>query len=242
MDGSLVEKIVSEVIRKLQELENFELSSKTISPVKLVTEEVVMGAVGRKEKEIRVLSGVVVTPLALDALRREGIQLTELEGQDGKSSLAVEDQKMSIVLGSDSVGFTLKNKLQKILKQDGRDVSDFGVFSSQGEDSLGIAEKVAVGVGGGKYHTGIIVDARCGLSAILANKVNGVRAMVCHDLISARLARKYIDANVLCLGAEIIGDIVVQEIVTTWLSTSFDCSHTGQVRNILELERQQQER
>jgi ribose 5-phosphate isomerase B len=244
MDRALIERIVAEVIRRVEALgEGENAQSSAQPPVRLVTEELVLEAAKRQAVEIRVVPGAIVTPLARDALRRAEISLAEVSpGEAGGDSQAARQPK-GIALGADHRGYHLKEELKAALEGSGREVEDCGAFSQQPVAYAEIAEKVAREVSEGRCATGIIVDGGGGTSAIVANKVEGIRAVACHDVTSAQYARAHVDANVLCLGAGALGDTVAREIVATWLGTPFEGGECAdRVRKIEEVERRQRYR
>ena len=128
---------------------------------------------------------------------------------------------MKIALGSDHGGFNLKEEIKKWLKEKGYCLMDYGTFSTESCDYPDIAAKVARAVASGECTHGIIV---CGTGigvSIVANKVSGIRAALCHDTFSAKAAREHNDANVLTLGERVIGRGLAIDIVETWLEASF---------------------
>ena len=184
-----------------------------------------------------------MTPLARDALRRAEISLVEVSAGEAGDGSEPSRQPSGIALGADHRGYRLKEELKVVLEGGGREMEDCGAFSQQLVAYTEIAEKVAREVSEGRCTTGIIVDGGGGTSAIVANKVGGVRAVACHDVTSASYARAHVDANVLCLGAGVVGDTVAREIVATWLSTPFEGGeYADRVRRIGEVERRQRPR
>jgi ribose 5-phosphate isomerase B len=128
---------------------------------------------------------------------------------------------MRIALGCDHRGFNLKRAIMSLITEAGHSFEDFGGYDTTSVDYPDIAQKVAEAVAGGRFDYGILVCSTGIGMSIAANKVRGIRAAVCHDLFTARRARQHNDANVLCLG----GDVVTQglgEIVQTFLNTSFE--------------------
>jgi ribose 5-phosphate isomerase B len=129
---------------------------------------------------------------------------------------------MKIALGSDHAGFTLKQLLLEKLKSEGYEVLDLGTDSLESVDYPDFGEAVGKAVAGGEADFGI---ACCGTGigiSIAANKVKGIRAAVVHDVSSAMLAREHNDANVLCFGARLIGDVVAFDSVDAFLSATFE--------------------
>lgn len=128
---------------------------------------------------------------------------------------------MRIAIGSDHAGFALKRALIGLLSELGHSCEDFGCYSDSSVDYPDIGKPVAEAVSQGKFDRGILICATGIGMCIVANKVHGVRAAVCHDTFSARRAREHNDVNVLCLGEWVIGQGLMREVVTTFLSTEF---------------------
>jgi len=129
---------------------------------------------------------------------------------------------MRVAVGSDHRGLELKNAIRDIIERAGHDCDDFGCHNSSSVDYPDYAEKVARAVVGGKYQRGILV---CGTGigmSIAANKVRGARAALCHNIFTSRRARQHNDANILCLGRDVIGEQLAQEMVQEFLSTGFE--------------------
>ena len=128
---------------------------------------------------------------------------------------------MHIAIGCDHRGLNLKQFVIKLITEMGHSYDDFGTYTADSVDYPDIAKKVAEAVARGDFVCGILMcDTGIGMS-IVANKVNGIRAALCHDAFSASRARLHNDANVLCLGAG-RGQEGVAEIVQTYLGTEFE--------------------
>jgi len=125
-----------------------------------------------------------------------------------------------IALGSDHAGFEMKEKLKDYLSQAGYAIEDCGAFSKDSVDYPVIALKVARLVADAVVEQGIIVDGAGIGSAMVANKVKGIRAALCYDQSTARNSREHNDANVLTLGAGLIGFELAKHIVDVWLNTN----------------------
>lgn len=126
-----------------------------------------------------------------------------------------------IALGSDHAGFELKEWLKGKLEEAGYECHDFGTYSPQSCDYPDFSAAVAYAVASGQCDTGIVI---CGTgigSSIAANKVPGVRCALCWNEYTARMARYHNDANILALGARVIGMELAWEIVKVWLETPF---------------------
>ena len=126
-----------------------------------------------------------------------------------------------IAIGSDHGGFALKQALMKHLEARGLEYKDFGTYSETSCDYPVYAKKVAEAVGSGEYERGILI---CGTGigvSITANKIPGIRCALCGDCFSAQATREHNDANVLALGARVVGPGLALMIVDTFLDTPF---------------------
>jgi ribose 5-phosphate isomerase B len=153
----------------------------------------------------------------------------------------VTDSK-PIVIGADDAGLGLKGIIKGYLDDLGVAYDDVGVdtldATALGIDYPDVAETAATGIRDGRYDRGILI---CGTGigmAITANKVPGVRAAQAHDVYSAQRARKSNDAQVLTMGARVIGPETAKTIVAAWLESEFDGGgSTRKVAKIADLER-----
>ena len=131
---------------------------------------------------------------------------------------------MKIAIGSDHLGLELKNTIKEFLETQGTvkvEIVDVGVFDANPVDYPDIAEKVALEVASKNCERGILI---CGTGigmALTANKVPGVRAAQAHDVYSAERARKSNDAQVITLGALVIGKELAKKIIEAWLVSEF---------------------
>ncbi|MGC8970966.1 MAG: ribose 5-phosphate isomerase B [bacterium] len=128
---------------------------------------------------------------------------------------------MRVAIGSDHAGFKLKEELKAYIASLNIEVKDFGCYSEESVDYPDIAKEVALSVIRGEVDRGILI---CGTGigmSIAANKIKGIRAAVGNELLSVRLAREHNNANILTLGARIIGSEVAKEAVRVFLETSF---------------------
>lgn len=144
---------------------------------------------------------------------------------------------MLIALGCDHRGLVLKQAVIKLLDDMGYESKDLGVFSGVSVDYPDVAVQVGRAVASGQVDYGVLVcSSGIGMS-IAANKVKGVRAALCGDTFSAQRARLHNDANVLCLGQDIIGEGLAVDIVRTFLTTGFEGGrHTRRLDKVRELE------
>ena len=129
---------------------------------------------------------------------------------------------MEIVIGSDHFGYPLKEQLISELASLGHLPVDLGCSGVTDEiDYPDVAVELAERIAAGEFQRGILV---CGTGigmAIAANKVAGVRAACCHDTYSAERARKSNDAQVLCLGAQVVGPALARDVLVRWLESEF---------------------
>lgn len=145
---------------------------------------------------------------------------------------------VAVAIGADHGGWQLKDAIGRVLAEAGYAVRDCGTNGPDAVDYPDIAHAVARLVADGSCRWGIIVDGAGIGSAMVANKVPGVRAALCHDLSSARNSREHNHANVLTLGARFIGEGLAIEIVRAWLGTEWSPGrHAARVEKISEVER-----
>jgi ribose 5-phosphate isomerase B len=143
-----------------------------------------------------------------------------------------------IAIGSDHAGYRLKEHLKEILKDDGHSVDDVGTHSEEPVDYPPICAAVARAVAEGKAERGIVLGGSGQGEQMTANKVRGIRAALCNDLYTARKSREHNDANVLAMGARVVGEGLADEILRLWLSTGFEGGrHERRVKQIADIER-----
>jgi ribose 5-phosphate isomerase B len=126
-----------------------------------------------------------------------------------------------LIIGSDHGGFDLKQICLRILKEKGCRVTDEGCFDTNSVDYPIIAQALAQRILSGEFETGILL---CGTGigmSIAANRFKGIRAALCNDHFTARMAREHNNANVLVLGGRVLGVEIAKDILDTWLSTPF---------------------
>jgi ribose 5-phosphate isomerase B len=144
----------------------------------------------------------------------------------------------TIAIGGDHGGYALKDAIGRMLTEAGYLVTDCGTNSPAAVDYPDIAHAVARLVADGTCRWGIVVDGAGIGSCMAANKVPGIRAALAYDLSSARNSREHNYANVLTLGARLIGEGLAFEIVRTWLGTNWGpARHAARVDKITEIER-----
>lgn len=144
---------------------------------------------------------------------------------------------MKIAISSDHGGNNLRKEIIQQLEELGLSYEDFGPKTDDSVDFPDYAMPVAEGVASGKFNRGILI---CGTGigmSIAANKVNGIRCALVHDVFSAKATRHHNDSNVLAMGERVIGPGLAREIVATWLEQDFEGGrHQRRVEKISALE------
>jgi ribose 5-phosphate isomerase B len=136
--------------------------------------------------------------------------------EESESNLPIK-----LVIGSDHAGFPLKGPLLKLLQSWNYSVKDVGSFTPDPVDFPDIALLLADEIRNGRAERGIMVCGTGVGAAIACNKIQGIRAALCHDTYSAHQCVEHDNVNVLCIGAQIIGPSVAEEILTNYLSARF---------------------
>ncbi|MDN3510201.1 MAG: ribose 5-phosphate isomerase B [Candidatus Jettenia sp. CY-1] len=148
---------------------------------------------------------------------------------------------MKIALASDHRGFDFKKRVTSMLTQMGHTVIDFGTTTdTESVDYPDFGIKAARAVGSGECNRGILI---CGTGigmSLVANKVKGVRAALCHNLYTVEMSRRHNDSNVLCIGADIVDEELLEQKVKLWLETPFDGGrHARRVEKIMDAENEE---
>ena len=140
---------------------------------------------------------------------------------------------MKYFIGTDHAGFEVKAFVIEFLKNRGIEVEDLGTYSSESVDYPDYAHKVAKAVLENPGTMGILIcGSGIGMS-LAANKHKGIRAALCHDYYTAKMARLHNDANILCFGARIVGKGEIESILEAWLNTEFEGGrHLRRVKKI----------
>jgi len=162
-----------------------------------------------------------ITPLAADTLKERRITVVQ-EGRAsaGEASLAPKADVRAVAIASDHTGIKLRQALVAFLRGRGLAVNDLGTDSTEPVDYPDVAASVAVLVARGEADAGIVIDGAGIGSAIAANKVNGIRAVMVTSETIARYSREHNGANVMTLGATLVSLEDAKTFVTTWLGTS----------------------
>lgn len=143
---------------------------------------------------------------------------------------------MKIAIGADHGAFDRKAEVIEHLRAEGHEVKDFGTYTPDSCDYPAIARSVAESVANKEYDRGIVMCTTGIGVSIVANKVKGIRCALCSDVTSARLTREHNDANMLSMGAGIIGPNLTMDIVDVFMNTEFsnEEKHVRRISQITE--------
>jgi ribose 5-phosphate isomerase B len=168
---------------------------------------------------------------------REGAPREARASVASAAAQPVASGRSRVAIGADHGGFRLKDRLAEHLRGRGFAVTDLGTSGEEPVDYPDFAHAVAARVALGECEVGIVVDGAGIGSCMTANKVPGVRAALCYDLSTAANAREHNHANVLTLGAGMIGEALAKQIVDRFLDTPFGPErHARRVDKINEIE------
>ena len=190
--------------------------------------------------------GAIITPLARQVAMDRGIKFTASSGKSrtapasnaSPAQTGLSSSGKVVAIGADHGGFHMKQMLVGALKDAGYQVIDIGTDSTDSVDYPDFAFAVAQLVSQGKAQRGVIIDGAGIGSCMTANKVPGVRAAMCYDQATAHNSREHNNANVLTLGAGLLGDNLARQILETWLNTDFAGGrHARRVEKIMDIER-----
>ena len=144
---------------------------------------------------------------------------------------------MKIAVGSDHRGFDIKQQIMAIATELGHECIDVGASDNNPVDYPDLAYLAATAVSKKEADRAILSCATGIGMSMAANKLNGIRAALCHDELSAQISRDHNDANVLCLSADQIGVVLLRKMVEVWLSTEFSGGrHERRVKKIEAIE------
>jgi ribose 5-phosphate isomerase B len=199
---------------------------------KLFTEAEVLSLFESGVKSISVHKGDIITPLGFDKIKSLGMDIINNEisasvNQPKITATKEKDFSITIAICSDSDGFKIKQMLINYLKKKKININDVGTYNEEPADYSDFAISAALKVKEKTADYGILIDATGVSSAIIANKIKGIRAAACYDIFSAKNARTDLDANILTLGAKTLGEETIKLIVETWLDTEFSNIKSG---------------
>jgi RpiB/LacA/LacB family sugar-phosphate isomerase len=146
---------------------------------------------------------------------------------------------MRVAVASDHVGFRLKEKIVELLEGLDHEVMDLGCFSQEPVDYPDYALAIGKAIREGVAQRGVFLCGSGVGASIAANKVHGIRAALCHDIFSAHQSIEDDDANVLCLGANVVGESLAEDLLQAWMSARFSGldRHRRRVEKIMRIER-----
>ncbi len=217
----------------------------------ILTERDIVNAAKQGKKSVFAGSNTVITPSAKDKARELNIEFTDVaespeQVRKPKPTESYTDSAISstnvgsnlIVIGSDHGGYQTKEMLKKYLSDLGYRLLDIGTNSEEACDYPDYAYAVARVVAKGEAWRGIMIDATGVASSIVCNKVPGVRAAACFNEFVAQSSREHNDANVLTLGAKVLGPELIKSVVKVWLDTWFGGGrHKKRVDKIADVEK-----
>ncbi|SHP70522.1 ribose 5-phosphate isomerase [Mycobacteroides abscessus subsp. abscessus] len=145
---------------------------------------------------------------------------------------------MKVAIASDHGGVNIREEIKSLMDEMGIQYDDFGCECDTSVDYPDFALPVAQKVANGEYDRGILI---CGTGigmSIAANKVNGIRCALVHDVFSAKATRQHNDSNMLAMGERVIGPGLAREIALAWLETEFEGGrHANRIRKISDYEK-----
>jgi ribose 5-phosphate isomerase B len=198
---------------------------------RVISERAVLDADARGERTVVVPRDAIITPLAADTAREKGVAFaTELPAEHAPTPAVAIPNKahpIALLIGSDHGGFGLKSVLVAHLRAKGHTVFDVGTTSEESCDYPDFAYAVAKGVIEGHGSLGIMIDGAGIGSAMVCNKVPGIRAACAYNEFTAWNARAHNNANVLTLGSRTLGEEVCKRIVDVFLATAYEGGRHG---------------
>jgi ribose 5-phosphate isomerase B len=149
---------------------------------------------------------------------------------------------MKVAIAADHAGFELKRRLVDELRKAGHQITDFGTHDTSPVDYPDFAQAVGNAVAKGEVERGILVCGSGIGACVVANKIKGVRAGICHDTYSAHQGVEHDAMNVLCIGSRVVGDALALEIATVFLGARYTAEErfARRLRKLLEIEARQQ--
>ena len=217
----------------------------------LVSERTVLDALAAGRATLAVPEGAIVTALARDTARDHGLALVAGGAEVGRAGgadapggavsptppQATSAPARTLAVGCDHAGFEIKDALAEHARSLGWTVTDLGTDSAESVDYPDFAYAVGRSVHVGRTALGLMVDGVGVGSAIVANKLPGVRAALCPDVFSAFNARAHNDANVLTLGSRTMGVETCKRVLAEFLATDFEGGrHARRVQKIADVE------
>jgi ribose 5-phosphate isomerase B len=211
---------------------------------KLISEQTIIESAKKGEKTLMFDAASIITDAAKDRAKQLGVRLEQRKNSPattpseataaGSSSRAKE----VIAIGSDHGGYQMKEALKPFVEGLGFKIVDLGTYTEEACDYPDYAYAVARMVSLGDASRGIMIDAVGTASAIVANKLDGIRAACCFNEFSSQSSREHNNANVLTLGGRVHGIELAKAIVKVWLQTDFGGGrHQKRLDKIEEIEK-----
>lgn len=146
---------------------------------------------------------------------------------------------MNVAVASDHAGYPLKSTILEVVRDGGHSAMDLGTHSTESVDYPDFAEKIGRSIQDGSSERGILICGSGVGAAVAANKMNGIRAGLCHDTYSARQSVEHDNVNVLAIGARVIGVELAKEIVRAYLGAEFsnEPRHVRRLAKVDQLEK-----
>jgi len=241
-DEGKIQQMVRRIVYRTVGLEE----RKRVKPSRKIVNELDIRDLPFGDKFV-VPEGALVTPLARQVAMDRNVRLVE-EGGTTTPTLVysnpgvgpqspIPSERRTIAIGADHGGYELKLELKSFLQDLGYEIADCGTDSTASVDYPDFAFAVANLVAQGKAWRGVIIDGAGIGSCMTANKVPGILAAMCYDQASAINSREHNNANVLTLGAGLIGFSLARQILKIWLETEFGGGrHARRVEKITGVE------
>lgn len=205
---------------------------------KLITEADVVKLIRQGSKQIFVDVNTILTPSAKDLIIKEKIEIVTsfLKKSESNQSISTNSIK-TIAIGSDHTGYKVKSELIKFLSSQGYQIIDVGTNSEQSCDYPDFAYAVAYAVKNNQADRGVVIDATGIPSAIVANKIKGIRAAVGYNEYVIKSSREHNNSNVLSLGARVFDVEILKSFLSLWLQTNFEGGrHQRRLDKITDIE------
>lgn len=204
--------------------------------------------VAKAARELRLVKGrSLLTDEARDLAHRLGLKMIWIDpkappasaGPAPSSGFASDTTpRAQVALGADHGGWPLKERLRLLLEREGWTVLDLGCHGSEAVDYPDYARAVAEAVANGRAARGVMVDSVGVASAMVANRVPGVRAAACESLATALSSRRHNDANLLTLGGKLLDGELACRMVQAWLDEPYEGGrHQARVDKMMALDR-----
>ncbi len=194
----------------------------------LYTESEILRLYNRGVRKIEISEHDIITPAASDVIKSLGVEVVtkSVRNKDEAEKSSVPKAfnnkvNTTVAIGSDHTGFKMKGIISKYLRGKGFEIIDVGTYSEDSCDYPDFAFKVAQRVERNEASFGVMLDATGIPSAIVANKMPGIRAATCYNEFSAKSARQHNNANMIVLGAKTLGEETVKSILDVFFDNKF---------------------